>query len=122
MESKYTSQNIQCHVSNIWRVLGKTWALLILKNLSTKEVTRFNELKKILSGISSTVLSERLDDLEREGLINKKIYAEIPAKVEYSLTKRAKELEVILGDLGKWIDRWDSQVIKTKLIKKQLTG
>jgi DNA-binding HxlR family transcriptional regulator len=49
-----------CEVMSIWEVLDKRWALLILKNLSTKEVIRFNELKKTLSGISSTVLAERL--------------------------------------------------------------
>ncbi|MDP9288075.1 MAG: helix-turn-helix transcriptional regulator [Thermoproteota archaeon] len=85
-----------CEVMSIWEVLDKRWALLILKNLSTKEVIRFNELKKTLSGISSTVLAERLLELEREGLVTKKIYPEIPPKVEYALTIRAKELEVIL--------------------------
>lgn len=51
----------------IWEIFGKRWALMILKNLSTKEVIRFNELKKTLPGISSTVLSVRLLELEREG-------------------------------------------------------
>jgi DNA-binding HxlR family transcriptional regulator len=101
-----TRGNSKCEVANIWEVLGKRWSLLILKNLSTKEVIRFNELKKVLSGISSTVLSERLLELEREGLVSKKIYPEIPPKVEYSLTRRAKELEVILKELGRWVSRW----------------
>ena len=94
--------------------LGKKRVLPILNNLSTKEVTRFNELKKILSGISNTTLSDRLADLEREGLIYKKIYAEIPPRVEYSLTKHARELEVILRDLGRWADRWEFHASKTK--------
>jgi DNA-binding HxlR family transcriptional regulator len=103
---KTNIQSNKCEVVNIWEVLGKRWSLLILKNLSTKEVIRFNELKKVLSGISSTVLAERLLELEREGLISKKIYPEIPPKVEYSLTMQAKELEVILKELGKWVSRW----------------
>lgn len=107
--SKKTSiQSTACEVLTIWEVLGKRWALLILKNLSTKEAIRFNELKKVLSGISSTVLSQRLLELEDEGLVSKKIYTEIPPKVEYSLTTRAKELEIILKDLGKWANRWKS--------------
>ncbi|MDQ6864434.1 MAG: winged helix-turn-helix transcriptional regulator [Thermoproteota archaeon] len=61
-----------CEVMSIWEVLHKMWALLIFKNLSTKEVIRFNELKKTLSGISGTVLAERLLELEREGLVTKK--------------------------------------------------
>src|SRR5712691_4972936 len=94
-----------CEVMSIWEVLDKRWALLILKNLRTKEVIRFNELKKTLSGISSTVLAERLLELEREGLVTKKIYPEIPPKVEYALTIRAKELEVILKELARWANR-----------------
>lgn len=78
--------------------------MLTLKNLSTKEAIGFNELKKVLSGISSTVLSER--PLEIEGLVSKKIYPEIPPRVEYSLTTRVKELEIILKDLRKWASRW----------------
>jgi DNA-binding HxlR family transcriptional regulator len=97
-----------CEVMSIWEVLDKRWALLILKNLSTKEVIRFNELKKTLSGISSTVLAERLLELQREGLVTKKIYPEIPPKVEYALTIRAKELEVILKELARWANRWKS--------------
>ena len=107
--SKKTSiPSTTCEVLTIWEVLGKRWALLILRNLSTKEAIRFNELKKVLSGISSTVLSQRLLELEDEGLVSKKIYTEIPPKVEYSLTTRAKELEIILKDLGKWANRWNS--------------
>jgi DNA-binding HxlR family transcriptional regulator len=100
-------------VVSIWEVLGRRWSLLILKNLCTKEVIRFNEFKKLLSGISSTVLAERLLELEREGLVSKKIYPQIPPKVEYSLTIRAKELGVILRELGKWASRWKVPRITT---------
>jgi DNA-binding HxlR family transcriptional regulator len=104
----------KCDVANIWEVLGRRWSLLILRNLSTKDVIRFNELKRLLSGISSTVLADRLLELEREGLVSKKIYPEIPPKVEYSLTIQAKELEVILKELGRWANRWKVQGITTK--------
>jgi DNA-binding HxlR family transcriptional regulator len=95
-----------CAVIDIWGILGKRWSLLIIKNLSTKETIRFNELKRALTGISSTVLSERLLELEREGLVTKKIYPEVPPRVEYSLTAQAKELEVIIKELGLWVSRW----------------
>jgi DNA-binding HxlR family transcriptional regulator len=95
-----------CAVIDIWEVLGKRWSLLIIKNLSTKETIRFNELKRALAGISSTVLSERLLELEREGLVTKKIYPEVPPRVEYSLTAQAKELEVIIKELAHWVARW----------------
>ena len=101
-------------VAHIWEVLGRRWSLLILKNLCSKEVIRFNEFKKLLSGISSTVLAERLLELEREGLVSKKIYPEVPLKVEYRLTVRAKELGVIMKELGNWASRWKVPKITTK--------
>jgi DNA-binding HxlR family transcriptional regulator len=111
----------KCEILNIWEVLGRRWALAILKNLSSKEVIRFNELKKMLSGISSTVLAARLLELEREGLVSKKIYPQIPPKVEYRLTRQAKELEVILRDLSRWALSWRAPEItatKTKEVYK----
>jgi len=96
----------KCEIADIWAVLGKRWSLHILRNLSTNGRIRFNELKRLLPGISSTVLSDRLLGLEREGLITKKIYPEIPIRVEYSLTSRTKELEVILIQLSNWVDKW----------------
>jgi DNA-binding HxlR family transcriptional regulator len=101
-------------VANVWEVLGRRWSLLILKNFCTHEVIRFNEFKKLLPGISSTVLADRLFELEREGLVSKKIYPEIPPKVEYRLTIRAKELRVILKELGTWANRWKVPRITTK--------
>ena len=101
-------------VANVWEVLGRRWSLLILKNFCTNEVIRFNEFKKLLLGISSAVLADRLLELEREGLVSKKIYPEIPPKVEYRLTPRAKELRVILKELGTWASRWKVPRITTK--------
>ena len=96
----------KCDVVDTWEILGKRWSLHILKNLSTNGIIRFNELKRLIPEISSTVLSQRLLELEREGLISKKIYSEIPVRVEYSLTPRTKELEIILQQLNDWINRW----------------
>ena len=108
----------KCEILNIWEVLGRRWALEILKNLSSKEVIRFNELKKMLSGISSTVLAARLLELEREGLVSKKIYPQIPPKVEYRLTLQAKELEVILRDLSRWAHSWRAPEIRATKTKE----
>ncbi len=95
-----------CAIVDVWELLGRRWSLHILKNLSTKDVIRFNELKRSLAGISSTVLSERLLELEREGLVTKKIYPEVPPRVEYSMTVQAKELEVIIKELARWANKW----------------
>ena len=107
-------------IANVWEVLGRRWSMLILKNLCTKEVIRFNELKTLLTGISSTVLADRLSELKRESLISKKIYPEIPPKVEYRLTLRAKELRVIFKELGTWASRWKAPRITTKTKSRAL--
>jgi DNA-binding HxlR family transcriptional regulator len=119
LEQKETGDEEQkCTIiENMWEVLGRRWALLILRNLHTKEAIRFNELKRILPGISSTVLASRLLEMEREGLISKKIYPEIPPKVEYRLTSRARELGVILKDLGEWAQGWKSPRIQSTTVK-----
>lgn len=110
----------KCDVVGLWEILGKRWSLHILKNLSTNGTVRFNELKRLIPEISSTVLSQRLLELEREGLISKKIYSEIPVRVEYSLTLRTKELETILQQLSVWISKWKVYE-KRKEIKSMTT-
>lgn len=105
-ETSDAKQNSTCAIADVWEVLGRRWTLHILKNLSTRNVIRFNELKRALDGISSTVLAERLLELEREGLVTKKIYPEVPPRVEYSMTLPARELEVIIKDLARWANKW----------------
>jgi DNA-binding HxlR family transcriptional regulator len=117
-EEEHDVEEHKCKIINsMWEVLGRRWALLILKNLNTKEAVRFNELKKLLPGISSTVLAARLLQMEREGLISKKIYPEIPPKVEYRLTARARELGVILKELGVWAQHWRSPRIPATTVE-----
>ncbi len=72
---------------------------MILRNLEDKDAMRFNELKKSLGGITSTVLSERLLELECEGLVAKNV---VRGKIEYSLTAAARELQVMLREVGRW--------------------
>ena len=117
-EEEHNAEEQKCKlIGNVWEVLGRRWALLILRNLHTKEAVRFNELKKLMPGISSTVLAARLLEMEREGLISKKIYPQIPPKVEYRLTPRARELGVILKELGVWAQRWKSPRIPATTVE-----
>ena len=104
-KEKRTHIQIVCSADEIWSVLGKTWALLILKKLSESKSTRFNEIKKAIPMISNTVLSERLRDFEENGLIVKKIYAQVPIRVEYSITKQTQDLGKILKQLDKWVEQ-----------------
>jgi DNA-binding HxlR family transcriptional regulator len=83
----------------IWRILGKRWTLPILRIIGSREPVRFNEIKKALAGISSTMLTQRLLELEHEGLVSKSFNG---SKIEYSLTASARELEFILIKLDRW--------------------
>lgn len=105
-ESDKARNQIACNVDEIWGILGRAWALLILKKLTENEVTRFNEIKKAIPQISNTVLSERLHELEEHGLITKKVYAEVPIRVEYSVTKQTRDLGKILERLDSWVTKW----------------
>ena len=97
-----TTEGQACLVSPLWDLLSRSWALLIIKELNSVEVVRFNELKKRMSGLTAATLSERLKDLEAEGIVTRKIYPEIPPRVEYSLTQDGKELSTIICQLDRW--------------------
>jgi DNA-binding HxlR family transcriptional regulator len=101
-------------VAGIWKILGRRWTIAILDSLNAAEERRFIELKNALR-ISSTMLSERLLELEKEGVVEKKIYSSMPPKVKYRLTDAARELLVIMRDLGIWRARWNSASQNDKL-------
>ncbi|HEY7733263.1 MAG TPA: helix-turn-helix domain-containing protein [Nitrososphaera sp.] len=101
-------------VAGIWKILGRRWTIAILDSLNAAEERRFIELKNALR-ISSTMLSERLLELEKEGVVEKKIHSSMPPKVKYRLTDAARELLVIMRDLGIWRARWNSASQNDKL-------
>lgn len=98
---KYTRIE-SCPVRNILARFSGKWAMLILCVLSENEATRFNTINKAIPDISPKVLTETLKSLEADGLIRRKLYAEIPPKVEYSLTELGKSLIPVIGNLVSW--------------------
>lgn len=90
-----------CPVTRTLDIIGGKWTLLILRDLF-EGTKRFGELRKSLEGVSPKTLSERLQYLEKEGIIERRIYAEVPPKVEYSLTERGKTLRPILLSMKHW--------------------
>jgi DNA-binding HxlR family transcriptional regulator len=92
--------------SDLWKILGRRWTLAILYNLATAGVMRFTELKKVVIGISGTMLTERLLELEAQGLLSRKIYESVPPKVEYRLTASARELVELMEQICRWYARW----------------
>ena len=94
-------QNQCCPIERTLQVIGGKWTLLILRDLFTG-TKRFGELLRSLHGISPKTLSERLRQLEAQGIIGRVIYPEIPPRVEYSLTEKGKSLQAILGEMRTW--------------------
>ncbi|BCJ87242.1 winged helix-turn-helix transcriptional regulator [Effusibacillus dendaii] len=86
------------------QLLGKRWTVLILYQLLSGP-QRFSEIESALP-VSGRLLSERLKELEEEGLVNRQIYAEVPIRVEYSLTEKGNALEPIIRGIQKWSEVW----------------
>ena len=99
--AKDAEKHAICPVVKTLNIIGKKWAVLIIRDLLTG-TKRFGQLAASLEGISPRTLSARLGELEKSGVIRKKIYAEVPLHVEYSLTKRGDELHDILDQMSKW--------------------
>ncbi len=90
-----------CKVEETLKFLGNKWTFLIIHML-LGDKKRFKELQYLLKGISPKTLTERLRSLEENGIVHRKIYPEIPPRVEYSLTSKGEELKVILDALNDW--------------------
>lgn len=93
-----------CPVRNILARLCDKWALLVIYILcmSDKESLRFMELKQHMPDISQRMLAMTLRTLEEDGYVTRTVFMEIPPRVEYALTERAKSLQPILGSLLQW--------------------
>lgn len=91
----------ECPVATTVQLIGNKWKLLILRNLRMRP-WRFNELQKSLEGISQKVLTQSLRSMEADGLIVRTVYAEVPPRVEYSLSELGKTIRPILDAMEQW--------------------
>jgi len=98
-----------CSVEATLDVIGGRWKGVILFHLldGTK---RFNQLQRLLQGCTQRMLTLQLRELERDGVVQRKVYAEVPPKVEYSLTEFGHSLEPILLLMREWGDRYIDQL------------
>lgn len=91
----------ECPVATTVQLIGNKWKLLIIRNLLAKP-QRFTEFLKTIPGISKKVLTDNLRALENDGLIDREIFAEVPPRVEYSLSELGKTLKPILTAMYDW--------------------
>lgn len=91
-----------CPIRNILSRMSDKWSLLIIRSLHKNGTMRYKELKAAIPDISQKMLSSTLKRLEEDHLLNRKMYPEIPPKVEYSLTQTAKELMPALQMMIDW--------------------
>ena len=90
-----------CPVYITLDVVGGKWKPIILWHLKDK-ILRFNELSRLVEGITQKMLTQQLRELEADGLIGRKIYPVVPPKVEYSITEHGKSLRPVLKAMGDW--------------------
>jgi DNA-binding HxlR family transcriptional regulator len=97
---QWMDQNMKvCPINNSFRVMGKKFTVLILRNMMHLSQTRFNQFLEI-EDINSKILSARLKEMEKEGLIKRKIFHETPIRIEYTLTEKGQALQPILDQMA----------------------
>jgi DNA-binding HxlR family transcriptional regulator len=97
-----------CPMHKVMSVLGGRWKIALLYFIHQGH-NRFSLLQKKMPFITTKMLSQQLKELEQDGLVNRKIYAEMPPRVEYSLTKKGKSLLPVLEDLYNWGEKFVKQ-------------
>ena len=98
-----------CPVETTLSLMGDKWKILIIRDLldGTK---RFGELRKSLTGVSQKVLTQHLRIMEESGLVNRKVFAEVPPRVEYSLTDLGESLKSILDVMWQWGEEYKAKM------------
>lgn len=94
-------------IASAMQIIGNKWTALILRDLFTGP-KRFCELEKSVGNINPRTLSQRLDDLEEYGIITKQSFAEVPPRIEYTLTQKGEELLPVLKQMAAWGNKYNS--------------
>jgi len=95
-------------IASAMEIIGSKWTALILRDLCSGP-HRFGELEKSVGNINPRTLSQRLDDLERHGIITKTAFAEVPPRIEYALTEKGEDLVPVLKQMAAWGDKYYDQ-------------
>jgi DNA-binding HxlR family transcriptional regulator len=95
---------LYCPVEITAGIIGGKWKPLILFYLQD-QTRRFGEIQKLLPGVTKKMLTQRLRELERDGIVHRKVFAQVPPRVEYSLTRHGQSLRPILELMSGWGDK-----------------
>lgn len=98
----------KCPVETTLMVIGDKWKVLILRDLMNGTM-RFGELKKSIGHVSQKVLTAQLRDMEAKGLVTRQVYAEVPPRVEYTLTETGYSLKPVLDALWAWGEEYQAK-------------
>ena len=96
-----------CPLNRSMEIIGGKWKMQIICALNSCGPTRYNHLKKKMDGVSNTILSKALRELEEDGLIVRREYMEVPVRVEYETTAVCDELIPILAQMGDWVRKYN---------------
>ena len=105
-----------CPIRNVLSRICDKWSLLVIYTLNAHnaEPIRFNALRKLIPDISQKMLTSSLKTLEADGYVNRKVYAEVPPRVEYSLTPRSETLIPIMNSLIEWAGDNMAMILKDR--------
>lgn len=99
---EFKNKNYTCKFEITMDLIGGKWKPLIIWHLGTKGTKRFNEMRRLIPKITQKMLTQHLRELEADNLIIRKVYPEVPPKVEYSLSKMGESLMPILAQMRDW--------------------
>lgn len=111
-----------CRVESGLHMISGKWKTLILLQLLINGTQRFNELKRNLPGITQKMLTNQLRELEEDDLIERKIYPQIPPKVEYSISEYGRTLEPILDAMHEWASNHESHKVEKQRTQISTSG
>ena len=112
-----TSKSANCNaMSDVLNRIGDKWSVMVVGILGRNGILRFNELKRLINGVSQRMLTLTLRNLERDGLVTRTIYPEVPPRVEYGLTELGKTLQVPISALWDWSAENHTAIVESRAI------
>lgn len=100
-----------CPVETCVQIIGNKWRPLILRDLLMNDSMRFKELQRSLGGVSQKVLTSNLRYMEDTGLVVRRVYAEVPPRVEYSLTDTGRSFQSVIDAMWKWGEKYQESAL-----------